>query len=148
MQTDNPMFKPGILSKVRNTIIDKIQNGTILYKRGKDHHLWKGNRDNNHIIRTSLNEWKKKILKESQYKCQICGSNKKLEIHHVEPLRDIVNKFTDKPLSQYDSNSPEFTNLVTIINNYHEVNNVGQCVCEKCHANIDPYRKQTFKYEN
>ena len=83
------------------------------------------------------------------YKCSNCGDNKKLEIHHVEPLRDIIDKFTKKPLSKYEQDSQEFENLCKVIVEYHEKNNnIGIVLCEKCHSEIDSYRRQTLKNEN
>lgn len=146
MKKNNPMFNPGTIKRVRATINKKIEKGEIKYKTGKEHHLWKGNRDNNHIIRTRLKDWRKFLLKESDYKCSLCSGNKKLEIHHVEPLREIVDKFTDRHLSEYSNESEEFENLIKIIVEYHfNKKGVGICVCEKCHSEIDEYRRQTIK---
>lgn len=132
-----------------NTVREKISKGEIKFKTGKDHHLWKGNRNNNQCIRTRLKDWRKKILKENNYKCSSCGCNKKLEIHHVEPLREIIDKFTKKPLSEYKQGTDEFENLSNVVVEYHNNNeNIGIVLCEICHSEVDSYRKQTLKNEN
>lgn len=138
-----------IKDKGTNTLKNNLLIGKTKYKKGKEHHLWKGNRDNNHFIRSRLTEWKKNVLIKGFYKCSNCGDNKKLEIHHVEPLRDIIDKFTKKPLSKYEQDSQEFENLCKVIVEYHEKNNnIGIVLCEKCHSEIDSYRRQTLKNEN
>jgi hypothetical protein len=43
----------------------------------------------------------------------------------------------------------EFENLCNVVVEYHNKNmNVGVAMCEKCHSEIDFYRKQTLKNEN
>ena len=52
-------------------------------------------------------EWKKEILKRGNYKCAMCGSNRRLEAHHI------------KRIEEY----PELR---------HELSN-GICLCHDCH---------------
>jgi endogenous inhibitor of DNA gyrase (YacG/DUF329 family) len=51
--------------------------------------------------------WKKAILKRDKYTCQLCGSNKNLEAHHVKSIQEF----------------PELR---------HDISN-GQCLCHDCH---------------
>lgn len=146
MIKNNPMKKNEVKEKVRNTRIENIIAGTLKYKKGKEHHLWKGNRSNNNTIRTRLLKWRKEIHRIKNWKCEICGSNKNLEVHHLEPLREIIDKFTNKPLSKYLQESEEFENLCEIILNYHNEHlEIGQLLCAKCHSTVDICRKQTYQ---
>jgi len=148
MKINNPMFKSETRLKVKKTLDEKIKSGIIKYKTGPEHHLWKGNRQNNSVIRTRLKNWKKSVLEKFDYKCYHCESNINLEIHHIEPLRNIIKKFTDKPLKEYNQDSKEFENLIFILINYHFNSNIGVCLCDKCHSQVDKFRKQTFINEN
>jgi len=33
-------------------------------------------------------EWKQKVLKKDGYKCGMCGTDRKLEAHHIKPIKD------------------------------------------------------------
>lgn len=142
MKNNNPMSKKETALKVGSTLKDKHTKGEIKYKKGKENHLWKGNRSNSNILRTDLKEWKQKHLKLSNYCCEICGSKNELEIHHkYEPFREIIEKFTIKPLNDYHNESEEFLLLRENIKEYHK-NVIGQVLCVICHAKIDEYRKK------
>lgn len=147
MTVDNPMFNDETKIKVKDTLHERILNGQIKYKRGPEHHLWKGHRDQAQRIRDVLHIWKRQCLVKSNYKCELCGSNKYLEIHHVKPLRDIITSFAgDRPLREYDVTSPEFSSLTDNILNYHLNNNIGQVLCLDCHVEIDPHRHYSLPH--
>ena len=141
MKTNNPMKDRSISSKVSDTIKSKIKSGDIIYNKGKDHHLWKGNRDNNHFIRSRLTDWIKYNLKNANFKYSICESTKNLEVQYDEPLRDIILRFTTKNLSEYSQNSCEFENICNQVEDYHRNNDIGQVLCKLCHSKRDSYRK-------
>lgn len=50
------------------------------------------------------------VLERDHYKCMLCGSNKKLEMHHIDPV------------STYPEKAYEELNCITL--------------CEKCHWNF------------
>ena len=141
MQLNNPMRNTETVKKVQETFKSKIETGIIKYKKGRDHHLWKGNRDKNHTIRTRLSNWRGKIMVDYNWKCSRCSSNKKLEVHHTKPLRTIISDISDIPLSEYDINSDVFEELIIKVVDYHNTNDVGVLLCEKCHSDVDTCRK-------
>lgn len=51
--------------------------------------------------------WKQAVLKAGGYKCSMCGTDRRLEAHHVKPIKDF----------------PELR---------HDLSN-GLCVCHQCH---------------
>lgn len=141
MTNKNPMKNSEVVKKVIDTRKRKIESGEIKYKRGKDNHLWKGNRENYSYIRSNLTNWKKQLFKDSNWKCTMCSSNKKIEVHHVEKFTDIVSKFINKPIKDYVQDSDEFQKLTETIIKYHNENNIGKVVCAECHSKIDSKRK-------
>jgi len=145
MKIHNPMFDEKSKEKASNTKKENFLKGNFVYKKGKEHHLWKGNRQNSNILRTDLTAWKQKHLKDSNYCCENCGNNNDLEVHHKhEPLREIIEKFSKKSLNEYENESDEFLELRETIKKYHD-NVIGQVLCVECHAKIDKYRKPPIK---
>lgn len=58
---------------------------------GENNKNWKGGvRTEREIIRTSseYQNWRKDVLRYDNFKCVICGSNSKLEAHHIHPFAD------------------------------------------------------------
>lgn len=54
MQNFNPMRNEQSKCKMIATLKDRINSGEIVYKRGKEHHLYKGNRSFNLEVRNAL----------------------------------------------------------------------------------------------
>jgi hypothetical protein len=77
--------------------------------RGENHPFWKGG-----ITDKPWKEkrWVKLVKKRDNYKCQICGSNKDIQAHHIKPYKDY-------PELRYDINN-------------------GITVCIDCHVIISP----------
>ncbi len=73
---------------------------------------------NKHIRTTKeYKEWRLKVLERDGNKCRLCLSDKELEVHHVVPLRWLVE-------DDYE---------------LYEVEN-GVVVCLECHSKIDKFR--------
>lgn len=143
MKKNNPMFQRDIRNKVSKTLKNKIKNGDLIYDKGENHHRWKGNRIRSQTIRTRLYKlWAFEILKKNNFTCEICKSKKKLEIHHSgEPFRDILEKVLHGRVLN-DLIYEDFEKVSDEVIDYHIKNNVeGQCLCKKCHKEIDEYRK-------
>jgi len=68
-------------------------------------------------------EWYKAILKRDYYKCIDCNSNKKLNIHHVQLLSNIIEQFNIKTLKD-----------ALKCKKIWDVKN-GITLCSKCHYN-------------
>ena len=150
MSQQNPMHNKDSVEKMKQTLQKHIADGTIIYKHGKDHWLWKGNRNLNKAVRIALRKWVKYMFEKYNYTCQKCGKqHTELHTHHIEPLRDIIQKYLTKygyttELLQENEGSEIYLNFIQKIVNYHYDNpNIGIVVCPDCHAILDKqYRKR------
>ena len=146
MTNKNPMFDPAIRKKASETFKERIRNKTIVYKKGPDHHRWKGNRLFNRHCRISLRAWSRKNIEDSNYTCNKCGEiGGELHTHHKVPLRNIIKISLDK----FNTNSidvmkdEELLKIVTdYVVNYHSENKVGEVLCKVCHGQEDPLYKR------
>ena len=141
MKESNPMKNEKIKNKVSFTLKRRIANGEIVYKRGINHHNFKGTRKINKAIRDELGEWRQQILEHDNFKCIECGvNNNNLHIHHVKPLYLIIlnicekNKIDSKTLKDGTHN---FYFIKEEVLKYHKENNLGITLCEDCHDLID-----------
>lgn len=104
-------------------------NGTIPTLYGKNSPHWKGGTSTlSQRINSSTKlykEWKFPILKKANFKCKVCGSTKKLHVHHnKETLADIIKKFMD----------------MNKVIEYHIDNNVsGIVLCREHHKQKHPF---------
>lgn len=154
MKENNPMFNKESVEKMKNTLQEHIADGTIKYKKGSEHWLWKGNRELNGYVRVALRKWVKHMFEKVKFTCQHCGkTHTELHVHHTKPLRDIISEFLDKNNYTIDyinsiAGSQEYINFIQKIVDYHfqENENIGIVVCPKCHSELDPYYKQK-KYD-
>lgn len=150
MHEHNPMYDENIRKQVSETLKEKIANGEIVYKRGSEHPLWKGNRPLTKHVRINLRKWVRMKFEEAHFICQVNGERKcELHVHHLEPLRDIIARYLEK----YNTNSQdilkdenllnEFTN--EIVKYHFEHPEIGIVVCPQCHHKIDShYRRLTY----
>lgn len=152
MKENNPMFNKKTVDKVKETYKHKIENGELVYKKGINHHNFKGLRNINKAIRDDLKEWKKNILKECDYKCIECEiNNNNLHVHHTEQLHKIILKICYK----HNINSKTLkdgTNDFYLVKNevlkYHTENNIGIVLCEDCHDLMDIHYHKRKNNEN
>lgn len=54
MTLNNPMYNLKSLEKRTRTVKHKIATGEIIYKRGSQHHLYKGNRPFSFMVRSAI----------------------------------------------------------------------------------------------
>lgn len=140
----NCMKNKCISNKVRNTILKRINSGEIMYLSGKNHYLYKGNREFKKYCRDILyNSWTKDVLKRDNFKCVVCGSNKDLQVHHIRPLRDIIKLVfekhglnSNKPLFEYENEF--FKQLAEEVVSEHKLKD-GVTLCKFCHEKYDYY---------
>lgn len=151
MKINNPMRNKSVVNKMRQTIKDNFLNGTLKYKKGKDHHLWKGgSRDFNNACRQNLYlKWNKKILERDNYFCCKCGKkgkNGELNVHHITPLRDFIKEIKIKYniISFADIDKENWQIYIDEIVSLHKLSD-GITLCPKCHAIIDKYCFNTEK---
>ena len=151
MRNNNPMKDPKIAKKVGETIKKRIKSGEIIPKKGKDRYNYKGGQKINKALRIALKEWRIHELKRAEYKCEVCGHiGGTLHIHHLEPLKDIIDKFCKKHnVEKKDLNkqldSDLFKEIIKEIVIYHFEHNIGIVVCPDCHDKID---KHYYKRKN
>lgn len=153
MKINNPMKNEISKNKMKRTLEIKRLNNEIFYKKGKEHHLWKGNRNFNMTVRSRLKSWIQKEFSEKNFVCEICGKRGSLHVHHIQPLRDIINKFLLKnniTIDELEKNKGDktYNNIIDQIVNYHYNNKIGMVVCPNCHNKIDPYYHKKKKHEN
>lgn len=69
-------------------------------KIGENATAWKGGDFS--LVRTikrhihKVIHWYYKIYKRDNFKCILCGSNKKIEAHHINPISVIIKTLIDK----------------------------------------------------
>lgn len=141
MKTNNPMKNPDVVSRMRSTVKKRVESGEIAYKKGPEHHLWKGNRDFNNTCRVLLYPtWTKPILERDRFCCTRCNSRTSLQVHHIRPLREIIGIIKDrhgiKTFSAIDS-SMWFDYIQEIIDEHRPED--GITVCGKCHETVDSH---------
>ena len=69
-------------------------------------------------------EWRKAVLQNGGYMCRYCGTNKKLRIHHIMPMRDI--------LRGHDIRTKEKAMQCKFL--FDPIN--GEIACVKCHHDL------------
>lgn len=74
------------------------------------------------------NRWKQDVIKKCGDKCQLCGSNKKPEVHHLTSLYSI--------LRQNNISSIDEKEKILNCKQLWDVNN-GEVLCKKCHDNME-----------
>ena len=150
LKQNNPMKKEEVIKKCQETFKYRIENGILNYKRGKEHHLYKGNRQFNKACRDKLYDcWIYPILLRDNFKCTKCNNNKNLQVHHIKPLRDIITLVLNKNNINFKSSNftkedyENFDDLVQEVLNEHTLDD-GITVCKICHEKID-YMYRVYK---
>jgi len=113
----------------------KASLATRMKRIGINHPLWKGGTDklSNYIRYISEGKmWIKEVFKRDGFKCQICGSNKYLKVHHKKSFSSLVKEF----LKQYNQFSlfedrETFIRLSISYAPFWDISN-GVTMCEKC----------------
>ena len=102
--------------------------------RGSNHYNWKGGSDKiNRSIRrmTENRKWMDAVKEKDGYACAHCGSDKKLESHHIIEFADMLRKYDIK--NRTDArNCPELWSVEN-----------GITLCKRCH-----YKVHGRKYDN
>ena len=111
---------------------------------GENHPNWKGGRTGLYMrLREyfAVNQIKD-ILKRDQYKCQLCGSKKKLQVHHIIPFKQLFEEILNEhPELDIIKNEHE---LYDIMRNDFRLNNMNNLItyCKDCHLfKVHGYKK-------
>lgn len=152
MRVNNPMFNAETRKKVASTFKRKILTGELTFKRGSEHHLWKGHRGFNLTCRSRLYPiWIRPILTRDNFTCTMCGKKGGiLHVHHIRPLKDIIAHILHKnnidKITEISQDSALYNSLIEQVLAEHALQD-GITVCPKCHSKIDSkYRRK--KHEN
>ena len=83
-------------------------------------------------------KWRREVLQEQGRKCQLCGSNKNIQVHHIKGLAEITNEF----IYQYGEFEPveELLDIVEFHVDFWDVDN-GIVLCDFCHQMEHPERQ-------
>jgi len=78
-------------------------------------------------------EWRDDVIKEQGKRCQICGSDIKVHVHHLKYFKSIVKEF----LSHYDhldaiKDKDELLDCAEWYEDFWDPNN-GLVLCNNCH---------------
>lgn len=111
----------------------------IRSRSGEGSSNWKGGISSlRNYLRSHLDEWKRDSFKKYNYKCDISGINKNLNIHHLYsfnlifqeiieiaklPIYQEINKYTNEELDK----------LVDICLKLHNKYGLGVCLCKEEH---------------
>lgn len=153
MKTDNPMFNKDSVEKMKKTYKERLESGEIRPKTGKDHWGWRGgnSRTNANYIRSALKGWKRSVLENSNFTCQMCGKrNCYLNIHHKYPFRCIIEEaeaLLGIDLDAVEFRSIEYNYVENWVIKYHENVDVGIVLCQDCHDLIDDHFHKSDKLE-
>lgn len=92
--------------------LETIEKMRASAKKGADSNLWRGGVDRGERLKIAdwCNAHRAEFLKKANYQCATCGSSKKLELHHIEPVYS-------HPERAYDKENIEV-------------------LCESCHDNV------------
>jgi 5-methylcytosine-specific restriction endonuclease McrA len=163
MLLNNPMFSPDIRKKASDTIQERIKSGELIYKKGKEHHLFDKRCKHKlyYVARSRLYQfWTKPVMQRDGFKCKLCGISGRLQVHHLIPFIQIFNSIleengitTECANNLLNENYEKFEQLVSKIVSRHKLED-GITVCKNCHIDIDNHyrvkkeKTRTFLYEN
>jgi hypothetical protein len=113
------------------------EDGVIVPLKKSSNPHWKGGTSELTIMvrgnRKLYKEWKYPILQKFEFKCSLCGSTKKIEVHHdKERMCDIFKSFLLEPKKEL--NFEEKGKICDQVVQYHIDNKVsGIVLCKECH---------------
>lgn len=104
--------------------------------RGENSPHWHGGVSSLYkVARHRQQEWRKAVIKRDGYECHLCGSNRRLHVHHIRPytvIRDFIIKMYPY-LSTSNAEDKEI--LAQLIADEHYLED-GITLCYDCHRKI------------
>lgn len=100
---------------------------------GENNPNYKGYTDEKILARGLFKTLSKKVMRERDYTCEICGQRGgDLEVHHIIPFSEIMNDFF---LNEYDGNISTLYEQLTNHKPFMDENNLA-VLCKDCHRKI------------
>lgn len=129
----NPMFGKKASLETRMKM-----SASRIGKTGPSATAWKGgrgsiNRKVRHIIHTRWN-WYLRVYRRDKFACVKCGSKKKLDAHHIDPLSSIIKRLTRDRFFDTETSKLEWLVMHPRIRD-HRLKN-GQTLCRNCHKSV------------
>lgn len=90
------------------------------------------------IRRNYLTEkWINSIFKRDDYKCVQCGSQDKLNAHHIKPFKILLNEFIEQNKLNPECDKDKLLQLALKYEPFWDLNN-GKTLCIYCHQKEHP----------
>ncbi len=128
---------PELIKQRSDVMRESRLDGTIRTLYGAEHSQWKGGTSAlQPLARARLHSvWTYPKLKASGFRCQKCGQQKKLEVHHdQERFAAILQKAIAIFGEVTDDNFEQKSSISEWVADYHIENDVsGIVLCERCH---------------
>lgn len=139
----------GRKSKIDNIELrNKISQSLTGRYVGKNNPNYKGYKDEKQIARGVFKTISKKLIRNSDYTCQICGRRGgDLETHHIKPFHVIFEEFLT---STYDGNIDTFYDQIIEYEDFTDETNLI-VVCHECHWKIhysDNHELSPYRWES
>ena len=129
----NPMFNKKASSETRRKMsisrIGKIGENATAWKGGK-FSLVRSIKEHLHRVCN----WYFRVYERDGFRCQICGSNKKIEAHHIIPISRIIHKEA-KAIGSF-SMQEKYEYLIHNPNIIDKDLKNGITLCRRCHSHI------------
>lgn len=139
----------GRKSKINNIELrNKISQSLIGRYTGENNPNYKGYNNEKQIARGIFKIISKRLIRNSNYTCQICGRRGGgLETHHIKPFHVIFEEFLT---STYDGNIDTFYAQIIQYEDFINESNL-LVVCHKCHWKIhysDNHELSPYRWES
>ena len=114
---------------LRNKISESLKGKMV----GERNPNYKGYKDEIEIARGLFKTISKEIIRNSNYKCQICGKkSREYHVHHIKPFSLIVRTFIE---TTYSGNIKTFAKEIMNYPDFIDKNNLIM-ICPECHREI------------
>lgn len=125
--------------KVQSEETIKKRSKTI--KEKKDKEIQEGvrmiksiNSELRRVVNGIDNRWSFRVMERDNWLCKKCGSNEKLDAHHIKPLSKIIKELTKDISFKTELEKFNFLKGNNLILD-PELKN-GICLCRKCHRDV------------